>query len=148
MEYPDDPEPGTRVQRTDAAFYEVYDGRAWHTEPIDERAVYGYLAIGGRDGETFRVPHRSSPADLRTAIRTVDVGDEVRVNDGNWMDVVGKDDEGFQARYQNGSVKYVVLPDYIPERINDEAGPRMFRAGSWKSMGMVGCIEVDWAERE
>lgn len=150
-----------REQLEDAAFWRVFYETSGHTEtyqhePIDDHAVYGYL----RD-EAPDVPHRSAPRDLLTAIRTLgsrhdlkhSPDDRVRVNGGSWMEVVspaedgaGFVDEGFLARYEDGSVLYAVRAMDMAHRGRDPSSPRMRRWDDHSSEGLVDYLEVDWGE--
>lgn len=147
MTFPDNPDKGDRFQMEDAAFWWVYGEYGWGTEPIDEHAIYGHAEYY-RDGD-IEVPVRNSLRDKTTAIRTVEPGDRVRINEENWMVAVEPDtgwvDEGFTARFENGEVQYAI-------RANDVGGThgtpecRMRRRDDFSSVGIVSCIEVDWSD--
>lgn len=135
-------------QEDDCAFYRVEGEYGIYWEPIDPHAIYGYLHSGDRgdDAGTLDIPVRQFSRSLVTAIREVKPGDRVRVNNNNWMVAVEPDngfvDEGFAARYENGSVVYAV-------RVNDYGGQgysehRMRRWDDFSSQGIVSCLEVDW----
>lgn len=149
-------------QEEDCAFWRIQNERgAIERQPIDDHAIYGRLRGGGRADEDHDVPHRNALRDLTTAIRVLGArhdlkhhpDDRMRVNDGGWMEVVqpqrdgpGFVDEGFLARYEDGSVLYAI-------RANDHganlAPPenRMRRWDDHSSAGVVHCLEVDWGER-
>lgn len=135
---------GPHEQMDDAAFY-VLGGDYSLTEPVDGRAVYGHPVLGDRDASAIGAPVRKSARDLKTAIRSAEPGDRVRVNDGPWLEVTERDDEGFLAVPENGSVERAVHPDNPrnrPPGTFDLAWMR--RADDWTSMGEVACLEVDW----
>ena len=144
-------------QADDCAFWVVeYEHGAMERRPIDDHAVYATTDRGLQDRD---VPVRTASRDLLTAIRTIGARhnlknhpkDRVRVNGGSWMDVAdysetdGWIDEGFIARYENGSVLYAV-------KANDSRGkvgpptPMMRRWDDHSSEGVVNSLEVDWGQ--
>lgn len=153
---------GEREQLERAAFWRVEGPYGLVYHPIDSRAVYGYLLIGGRDPERVGagIPIRQAASDLKTAVRCMGeraeahrpAGDRVRVNDGGWMEVLGPrvdghhlPDEGFVARYENGEVVYVVEPYHgsdNPPGTFDSCW--MYDSRDYSSAGAVECVEVDW----
>lgn len=135
-------------QMEDAHFWVAEDDYS-DTAAIDDRAVYGYTRLGGRVGDDIDVPVRNAKRDVVTAIRTVSPGDKVRVNDGSWMDVVRRDDEGFVAVPENGSAERVVQPTNPSDRPPGTFhSPWMRRVDGYVSEGEVCCLEVDWSVSE
>lgn len=138
-----------REQMEEAAFWTVEGAYGLKTWPIDEHAVYGRPGLGDRDGDEIEASVRSASRDLVTAIRTVRPGDRVRVNDRGWMEVTQKHDEGFVAVLENGSVEYVIQPDNPTDRPPGTFHtPWMRKWDGHGSVGEVGCLEVEWEDRE
>jgi hypothetical protein len=152
MKYREDPDKGDKVQMENAPFWCAYNGSAWYYKPIDNHAVYGSPILADRDKDEIDVSVREGYTSLVTAIRAVHSGDEVRVNDGNWMDVIEPDDgfvdEGFACEYKNGHVTYCVR---VRNSLNNPPGtfnsPWMRRWDNYTSQGEVHCLEVKWKER-
>lgn len=155
---------GPRHQLEDAAFWvierEKHGRPVEYRTPVDRRAVYGHPVLGDREPDEMDVPVRTAMRDLRTAIRTLGERrhlklhheDRVRVNDGNWMEVIQRSDmadEGFMCVPENGEKLRVIEPYHgkdIPPGTWDLCW--MHRVDGWVSEGEVGCLEVDWADEK
>lgn len=138
-----------KEQMEDAAFWRIDGERGWYHKAVDEHAIYGNVTLGERDPEETDLPIRSSPRDLVTAIRTVQPGDRIRVNDKGPMTAVrvkgGSMGEGFVCKYDAGSTLYAIDPSNPSNR---PAGtfdlPWMRRWNGYMSHGEVCCLEVEW----
>jgi hypothetical protein len=145
--------PDEQYQRCEeCAFWKVETTYGVERWPIDPHAIYGWPSLGNREDD-FDVPHRTGMRNIRTAIRSVRPGDRVRVNDDTWMDAVSPDDgcvdEGFAAKFENGSVVYVVRVDNPSNRPPGTFdSPWMRRWDDHTSIGEVNCLEVEWQGRD
>jgi len=139
------PVPDSDCERMEgAAFWKVRTDLGATALPVDTHAVYGSVVLSGNRPPPG-VPHRRGHSNVVTAIRTVRPGDRVRVNDGGWMEALGKDDEGFVARYDNGDVRYTVQPaNGLNRPVGTFHSPWMRRADDYSSEGEVYSLEVEW----
>jgi hypothetical protein len=115
--------------------------------PQDDRAVYGFPVLGGRE-EPSDYPHYESIGALVDAIREVEPGDRVRVNDKPFYPAVETEQpvmgEGFIYEPDRGARREVTVtnPSNNPPGTFDS--PWIRRVPDYSSDGELHILEVDW----
>jgi|APHM01.1.fsa_nt_gi hypothetical protein len=118
--------------------------------PNDDHAVYGYPNLGDREPPTDVPLYRDAGA-LADAIRTVDAGDEVRVNDGRFYPAVETENsvvsEGFVYETPRGVRREVspTNPTNRPQGTFDS--PWIRKLSDYSSEGELHVLEVKWEGR-
>jgi len=116
--------------------------------PVDNRAVYGFARLGGRE-EPENVPYYRDAGALADAIRTVGPGDEVRVNDDPFYTAVEGDTstgEGFVYETDRGARRQVTPMNPTNRPVGTFDSPWVRRVPGFDSIGEVGVLEVKWSD--
>jgi hypothetical protein len=116
--------------------------------PTDRRAVYGFARLGDR-AEPTSVPHYRDSGALADAIRTVEPGDRVRVNDKPFYTAVEGDTstgEGFVYETDRGARRQVTASNPTNQPQGTFDSPWLRRLPGLDSLGEVNVLEVKWSD--